>query len=123
MIYNLINERLLQSTDGSVANIVPEMSKYDQISNWFFLPEAGELYYEGTKYEVIEPSILFKTSAISYKGVDEKYPSSIFIVPCKDFINGICELRIKREEIRNKQREMRDGVNVEQDCVNCEAVS
>lgn len=61
MIYNLKYNNLLSSTDGSIENIQDPFDKYDIINYYYILPEAGELYYEGQKYEITEPSILFNT--------------------------------------------------------------
>ena len=106
MIYNLRYNNLLSSKDGSLENIQDNVKKYDIINYYYILPEAGELYYEGQKYEVTEPSILFNTFTIE----KDKAPE-IIIVPCASAINKLVELKEKRDNYRKSR-----------DCGNCEKV-
>lgn len=106
MIYNLRYNNLLSSKDGSLKNIQDSFKKYDIIDYYFILPEAGELFYEGKKYEITEPSILFK----AYTTEKDKAPE-IVIAPCASAINRLVELR----EMINNYRKSRD-------CGNCEKV-
>jgi hypothetical protein len=106
MIYNLKYNNLLSSTDGSIENIQDPFDKYDIINYYYILPEAGELYYEGQKYEITEPSILFNTFTIE----KDKAPE-IVIVPCASAIDRLAELR-----------EMRNNYMKSRDCGNCEKV-
>lgn len=99
MIYNLKYNNLLSSTDGSIENIQDSFDKYDIINYYYILPEAGELYYEGQKYEITEPSILFNTFTIE----KDKAPE-IVIVPCASAIDRLAELR----EMRNNYMKSRD---------------
>lgn len=110
MIYNLKYNILLSSTDGSIENIQDSFDKYDIINYYYILPEAGELYYEGQKYEITEPSILFNTFTIE----KDKAPE-IVIVPCASAINRLVELR----EMRNNYRKLRNCENCEKDCHAC----
>jgi hypothetical protein len=106
MIYNLKYNNLLSSTDGSIENIQNYFDKYDIINYYYILPEAGELYYEGQKYEITEPSILFSTFTIE----KDKAPE-IIIIPCASAINKLVELKEKR-----------DNYIKSRDCGNCEKV-
>lgn len=110
MIYNLKYNKLLSSTDGSIENIQDPFDKYDIINYYYILPEAGELYYEGQKYEITEPSILFNTFTIE----KDKAPE-IVIVPCASAIDRLAELR----EMRNNYRKSRDCENCEKVCCDC----
>lgn len=110
MIYNLKYNNLLSSKDGSLKNIQDYFDKYDIINYYYILPEAGELYYEGQKYEVTEPSILFKTFTIE----KDKAPE-IIIVPCASVINKLVELKEKRDNYRKS----RDCDNCEKVCCDC----
>ena len=65
-----------------------------------------ELFYEGKKYEITEPSLLFKT----YATEKDKAPE-IVIVPCASAIKRLIELK----EMRNNYRKVRD-------CGDCEKV-
>lgn len=104
MIYNLKYNNLLSSTDGSIENIQDSFDKYDIINYYYVLPEAGELYYEGQKYEITEPSILFNTFTIE----KDKTPE-IIIIPCASAINKLVELKEKRNNYMKSR-----------DCGNCE---
>lgn len=106
MIYNLKYNNLLSSTDGSIENIQNSFDKYDIINYYYILPEAGELYYEGQKYEITEPSILFTTFTIE----KDKAPE-IIIIPCASAINKLVELKEKRDNYMKSR-----------DCGNCEKV-
>lgn len=91
MIYNLRHNNLLSSKDGSLENVQNSFEKYDIIDYYYILPEAGELYHEGQKYEITEPSILFRM----YTTEKDKAPE-IVIIPCASAINRIVELKEKR---------------------------
>lgn len=95
MVYNLKYNNLLSSTDGSIRNIQDSFDKYSIINYYYILPEAGELYYEGQKYEITEPSILFEM----YTTEKDKAPE-IVIIPCASAINRIVELKEKRNNYR-----------------------
>lgn len=110
MIYNLKYNNLLSSTDGSIENIQDCFDKYDIINYYYILPEAGELYYEGQKYEITEPSILFNTFTIE----KDKAPE-IVIVPCASAIDRLTELR----EMRNNYMKSRDCGNCKKVCCDC----
>ena len=110
MIYNLKYNNLLSSKDGSLKNIQDSFDKYDIINYYYILPEAGELYYEGQKYEVTEPSILFNTFTIE----KDKAPE-IIIVPCASTINKLVELKEKRDNYMKS----RDCGNCEKFCCDC----
>lgn len=110
MIYNLRYNNLLSSKDGSLKNIQDPFEKYDLIDYYFILPEAGELFYEGKKYEITEPSILFK----AYTTEKDKAPE-IVIVPCASAINRLVELK----EMINNYRKSRDCGNCEKVCCDC----
>lgn len=107
MIYNLKYNNLLSSTDGSIENIQDSFDKYDIINYYYILPEAGELYYEGQKYEITEPSILFSTFTIE----KDKAPE-IIIIPCASAINKLVELKEKRDNYMK----LRDCENYEKLC-------
>lgn len=92
MIYSLRYNSLLSTTDGFIENIQDSFDKYDIINYYYILPEAGELYYEGQKYEITEPSILFKTFT-----TEKDKASEIIIVPCASAINKLVELKEKRD--------------------------
>lgn len=113
MIYNLKYNNLLSSTDGSIENIQDSFDKYDIINYYYILPEAGELYYEGQKYEVTEPSILFDTLTIE----KDKAPE-IIIIPCASAINKLVELKEKRDNYR-KSRDCGSCEKVCCDCCSC----
>lgn len=104
MIYSLKYNNLLRSTDGSIENIQNSFEGYDIIDYYYILPEAGELFYEGKKYEITEPSLLFK----AYTAEKDKAPE-IVIVPCASAINRLIELK----EMRHNYQKVRD-------CGNCE---
>lgn len=110
MVYNLKNNNLLSSKDGSLKNIQDSFKKYDLINYYLILPEAGELFYEGKKYEITEPSILFK----AYATEKDKAPE-IVIAPCASAINRLVELR----EMRNNYMKSRDCGNCEKVCCDC----
>lgn len=110
MIYNLKYNNLLSSTDGSIENIQDSFDKYDIINYYYILPEAGELYYEGQKYEITEPSILFNTFTIE----KDKAPE-IVIAPCASAVDRLTELR----EMRNNYMKSRDRGNCEKVCCDC----
>ena len=110
MIYNLKYNNLLSSTDGSIENIQDSFDKYDIINYYYILPEAGELYYEGQKYEITEPSILFSTFTIE----KDKAPE-IIIIPCASAINKLVELKEKRDNYMKS----RDCGNCEKLCCDC----
>lgn len=110
MIYNLKYNNLLSSTDGSIENIQDPFDKYDIINYYYILPEAGELYYEGKKYEITEPSIVFNTFTIE----KDKAPE-IVIVPCASAIDRLVELR----EMRNNYMKSCDCGNCEEVCCDC----
>lgn len=110
MIYNLKYNNLLSSTDGSIENIQDYFDKYDIINYYYILPEAGELYYEGQKYEITEPSILFNTFTIE----KDKAPE-IVIVPCASAIDRLTELR----EMRNNYMKSRNCGNCKKVCCDC----
>ena len=110
MIYNLKYNNLLSSTDGSIENIQDSFDKYDIINYYYILPEAGELYYEGQKYEITEPSISFNTFTIE----KDKAPE-IVIVPCASAIDRLTELR----EMRNNYMKSRDCGNCKKVCCDC----
>lgn len=110
MIYSLKYNNLLSSTDGSIENIQDPFDKYDIINYYYILPEAGELYYEGQKYEITEPSILFNTFTIE----KDKAPE-IVIVPCASAIDRLAELR----EMRYNYRKVRDCGDCEKVCCDC----
>lgn len=110
MIYNLKYNNLLSSTDGSIENIQDFFDKYYIINDYYILPEAGELYYEGQKYEITEPSILFNTFTIE----KDKAPE-IVIVPCASAIDRLTELR----EMRNNYMKSRDCGNCKKVCCDC----
>lgn len=110
MIYNLKYNNLLSSTDGSIENIQDPFDKYDIINYYYILPEAGELYYEGQKYEITEPSILFSTFTIE----KDKAPE-IIIIPCASAINKLVELKEKRDNYMKS----RDCGNCEKLCCDC----
>lgn len=95
MVYSLRYNNLLSSTDGSIGNIQDSFDKYSIINYYYILPEAGELYYEGQKYEITEPSILFEM----YTTEKDKAPE-IVIIPCASAINRIVELKEKRNNYR-----------------------
>lgn len=109
MIYSLKYNNLLSSTDGSIGNIRDPFEKYD-IIDYYILPEAGELHYEGQKYEITEPSILFKM----YTTEKDKAPE-IVIVPCASAINKLVELKEKRDNYRKS----RDCGDCEKVCCDC----
>lgn len=99
MVYSLRYNSLLSTTDGSIENIQDSFDKYDIIDYYYILPEAGELYYEGQKYEITEPSILFKMFT-----TEKDKASEIIIVPCASAINKLVELKEKRDnylKVRN----------------------
>ena len=104
MIYNLRYNNLLSSKDGSLENIQDNVEKY------YILPEAGELFYEGKKYEITEPSLLFK----AYTTEKDKAPE-IVIVPCASAINRFAELK----EMRHNYQKVRDCGNCEKICYDC----
>lgn len=106
MIYSLRYNRLLSTTDGSIENIQDSFDKYDIIDYYYILPEAGELYYEGQKYEITEPSILFKMYT-----TEKDKASEIIIIPCASAINKLVELKEKRDNYLKAR-----------DCGNCEKV-
>ena len=110
MIYSLKYNNLLSSTDGSIENIQDPFDKYDIINYYYILPEAGELYYEGQKYEITEPSILFSTFTIE----KDKAPE-IIIIPCASAINKLVELKEKRDNYMKS----RDCGNCEKLCCDC----
>lgn len=110
MIYNLRYNNLLSSKDGSLENIQDNVEKYDIIDYYYILPEAGELFYEGKKYEITEPSLLFK----AYTTEKDKAPE-IVIVPCASAIDRLAELR----EMRNNYMKSRDCGNCEKVCCDC----
>ena len=110
MIYNLKYNNLLSSTDGSIENIQDYFDKYDIINYYYILPEVGELYYEGQKYEITEPSILFNTFTIE----KDKAPE-IVIVPCASAIDRLTELR----EMRNNYMKSRNCGNCKKVCCDC----
>lgn len=112
MVYNLKYGNLICSKDGSIANVQDTFDRYGIIDYYFILPEAGELYYNGEKYEITEPSILFK----AYTTEKDKAPE-IVIAPCASAINRLVELR----EMRNNYRKSRDCGNCEKDC--CDSCS
>jgi len=98
MVYNLKYGNLICSKDGSLANVQDTFDRYGIIDYYFILPEAGELYYNGEKYEVTEPSVLFK----GYSVGDGKAPE-IFIIPCAATIARMMELKTIREANRNEK--------------------
>lgn len=106
MIYSLRYNSLLSTTDGSIKNIQDSFDKYDIIDYYYILPEAGELYYEGQKYEITEPSILFKMYT-----TEKDKASEIIIVPCASAINKLVELKEKRDNYLKAR-----------DCGKCEKV-
>lgn len=110
MVYSLRYNSLLSTTDGSIENIQDSFDKYDIIDYYYILPEAGELYYEGQKYEITEPSILFKMFTTE-KG---KAPE-IIITPCASVINKLVELKEKRDNYRKS----RECENYEKVCCDC----
>lgn len=110
MIYSLKNNTLLSSTNGSIENVQGPFEKFDIIDYYYILPEVGELYYEGQKYEITEPSMLFKT----YTTEKDKDPE-IVIVPCASAINRIVELKEKRN---NYVKSLNYG-NCEKVCCDC----
>lgn len=110
MIYSLRYNRLLSTTDGSIENIQDSFDKYDIIDYYYILPEAGELYYEGQKYEITEPSILFKMYT-----TEKDKASEIIIVPCASAINKLVELKEKRDNYLK----VRDCGNCEKVCCDC----
>lgn len=110
MIYSLKYNNLLRSTDGSIENIQNSFEGYDIIDYYYILPEAGELFYEGKKYEIIEPSLLFK----AYTTEKDKAPE-IVIVPCASAINRLIELK----EMRHNYQKVRDCGDCEKDCCDC----
>lgn len=110
MVYNLKNNNLLSSKDGSLKNIQDSFKKYDLINYYLILPEAGELFYEGKKYEITEPSILFK----AYATEKDKAPE-IIIVPCASAINKLVELKEKRDNYLK----LRNCENCEKVCCDC----
>ena len=110
MIYSLKYNNLLSSTDGSIENIQNSFEKYDIIDYYYILPEAGELHYNGQKYEITEPSILFKM----YTTEKDKDPE-IVIVPCASAVNRIVELK----EMRNNYMKSRDCGDCEKVCCDC----
>lgn len=113
MIYNLKYNNLLSSTDGSIENIQDSFDKYDIINYYYILPEAGELYYEGQKYEITEPSMLFRM----YTTEKDKAPE-IVIIPCASAINRIVELKEKRNNY-TKSLDCGDCENVCCDSCSC----
>lgn len=110
MIYSLRYNSLLSTTDGSIENIQDSFDKYDIIDYYYILPEAGELYYEGQKYEITEPSILFKMFT-----TEKDKASEIIIVPCASAINKLVELKEKRDNYLK----VRDCGNCEKVCCDC----
>lgn len=110
MIYSLKYNNLLSSTDGSIGNIRDPFEIYDIIDYYYILPEAGELHYEGQKYEITEPSMLFKM----YTTEKDKAPE-IVIVPCASAINRFAELK----EMRHNYRKVRDCGDCEKVCCDC----
>ena len=110
MVYSLRYNSLLSTTDGSIENIQDSFDKYDIIDYYYILPEAGELYYEGQKYEITEPSILFKM----FTTEKDKAPE-IVIVPCASAIKRLIELK----EMRNNYRKVRDCGDCEKVCCDC----
>ena len=110
MIYNLRYNNLLSSKDGSLENIQDNVEKYDIIDYYYILPEAGELFYEGKKYEITEPSLLFK----AYTTEKDRAPE-IVIVPCASAINRFAELK----EMRHNYQKVRDCGNCEKICYDC----
>lgn len=113
MIYNLRYNNLLSSKDGSLENIQNSFEKYDIIDYYYILPEAGELYYEGQKYEITEPSMLFRM----YTTEKDKAPE-IVIIPCASAINRIVELKEKRNNY-TKSLDCGDCENVCCDSCSC----
>lgn len=110
MIYSLKNNNLLSSTNGSIEDIQGPFEIFNIIDYYYILPEVGELYYKGQKYEITEPSILFKT----YTTEKDKDPE-IVIVPCASAINRIVELKEKRD---NYMKSLNCG-NCEKVCCDC----
>ena len=110
MIYSLRYNSLLSATDGSIENIQDSFDKYDIIDYYYILPEAGELYYEGQKYEITEPSILFKMFT-----TEKDKASEIIIVPCASAINKLVELKEKRDNYLK----VRDYGKCEKVCCGC----
>lgn len=113
MIYNLKYNNLLSSKDGSLENIQNSFEKYDIIDYYYILPETGELYYEGQKYEITEPSMLFRM----YTTEKDKAPE-IVIIPCASAINRIVELKEKRNNY-TKSLDCGDCENVCCDSCSC----
>lgn len=109
MIYSLRYNSLLSTTDGSIENIQDSFDKYD-IIDYYILPEAGKLYYEGQKYEITEPSILFKMFT-----TEKDKAFEIIIVPCASAINKLVELKEKRDNYL-KVRDCRKCEKVYCDC-------
>ena len=110
MIYSLRYNSLLSTTDGSIENIQDSFDKYDIIDYYYILPEVGELYYEGQKYEITEPSILFKMFT-----TEKDKASEIVIVPCASAINRFAELK----EMRRNYRKVCDYGDCEKVCCDC----
>lgn len=110
MIYNLGQNGLISSKDGSIANLQPEFERWTIVDYFFILPEAGELYYEGSKYEIKEPSIVFK----AYKVEEDKAPE-IFIIPAANAISRLIELK----EMRESNRKPKDLCQKEVLCDSC----
>lgn len=110
MIYNLRYNSLLSSKDGSLENIQDSVKKYDIIDYYYIIPEAGELFYEGKKYEITEPSLLFKT----YATEKDKAPE-IVIAPCASSIKRLLELKEKRDNYLK----LRNCENCEKVCCDC----
>lgn len=99
MVYNLKYGNLICSKDGSIANVQDTFDRYGIIDYYFILPEAGELYYNGEKYEITEPSVLFE----GYSVGDGKAPE-IFIIPCASAITRMMELKEMREANINEAK-------------------
>ena len=110
MVYNLGQNGLISSKDGSIANLQPEFDRWTIVDYFFILPEAGEFYYEGSKYEIKEPSIVLKT----YKVEEDKTPE-IFIKPAANAISRLIELK----EIRESNRKHRNLCKEEVCCDSC----
>lgn len=114
MIYNLKDNNLICSTDGFIENIQETIDRWGLIDYYHILIEAGELFYDGKKYEISEPSVVFK----SYRFEKDKEPE-IFIIPCKDALKRLLEIREIREN-RDKKESICAGCC--SDCTECSKI-
>lgn len=113
MVYSLGQNGLVSSEDGSIIKLQPDFDRWTIVDYFFILPEAGEFYYEGSKYEIKEPSIVLK----AYKVEEDKAPE-VFIIPAADAINRLVELK----EIIKSNRKSKNLCKEEACCDPCSPI-